>query len=98
MMVSRIDSKFRAGRVALGVMFSAAIVCGMPLQPAPDYGRKEECGVVRADASARRTLSVEQQVERRARREVTAEHGPPSTRARRARWPPAGGQFCPARM
>ena len=29
MMVSRIDSKFRAGRVALGVMFSAAIVCGI---------------------------------------------------------------------
>ncbi|MBL8716526.1 MAG: hypothetical protein JNL79_11055, partial [Myxococcales bacterium] len=56
--------------VTSGPWSGVAIVCGMPLQPAPDYGRKEECGVVRADASARRTLSVEQQVERRARREV----------------------------
>jgi len=45
--------------VTSGPWSGAAVVCGMPLQPAPDYGRKEACRVVRADASARRTLSVD---------------------------------------
>lgn len=59
----RLSALMGAGRfvreVTSGPWSGAAIVCGMPLQPAPDYGRKEECRVVRADASARRTLSVD---------------------------------------